>query len=249
MFGNLFEFFISHNPETVAVALPAWLDLASVVVGGISGVCVARARRLDPIGFVGLALLCGLGGGLIRDTMMQVGLVYMLASPYAVMSVTLIALFGFLFPGPFDKYPHFLEWFDIVSVGLFCLIGTDKAIVFQLLPVSAILMGTITGVGGGMLRDVFLGEVPKIFKPSNYYAFCALAGSSAYYLAVMVLHLDKFWASLLCVGITLLLRRLSLRYNILSPVDVNLGPHVHGHVRRLSHHVKRRTTHHKESQQ
>ena len=71
------DIFSTYSPEIAAVSLPTWVDLASVVVGSAGGVMVARARHLDAVGFVGLALLCGLGGGLIRDVMMQVGRIYM----------------------------------------------------------------------------------------------------------------------------------------------------------------------------
>ena len=234
----MLEFFSTTTPDAVAMSLPAWLDLASVVVGAISGVFVARERRLDPVGFVGLAILCGLGGGLIRDTMMQAGGVYMLDSPYAIVAVVATALLAFFFPGPFDRFPALIEWVDIVSVVPFALMGTDKAVVHGLLPVSAILMGTITGVGGGMLRDVFLGDVPRIFRPSNYYALCALAGSATYYLAVVGTSIEKLWSAALCVGVTVTLRRWSLRYNVLSPNDVNLGPRVAGRMRRLTKGVR-----------
>ena len=78
------EIFTSYSPELAAVSLPTWVDLASVIVGSASGILVARSRHLDAVGFVGLALLCGLGGGLIRDVMMQVGSVYMLDSSFAI---------------------------------------------------------------------------------------------------------------------------------------------------------------------
>ena len=90
----------------------------------------------------------------------------------------------------------------------------------------------MTGVGGGMLRDVFLGEVPRIFQRSNLYAVCALAGSAAYYAAVMFLSMSKLWASLLCIAVTMGLRRWSLRFNVQTPADVDLGPKVSAPVRR-----------------
>ena len=68
----------AQTSTQIAMSLPAWLDLASVAVGGISGALVAKERKLDPIGFIGLSMLCGLGGGLVRDMSMQVGSVYML---------------------------------------------------------------------------------------------------------------------------------------------------------------------------
>ena len=208
----------------MAVSLPTWVDLASVVVGSAGGVMVARARHLDAVGFIGLALLCGLGGGLIRDVMMQVDSVYMLDSPFAIPASVATGLIAFLFPQPLDRAGSLLEWLDIMAVALFALVGTDKAIVYGFYPASCVLMGIMTGVGGGMLRDVFLGEVPRIFQKSNLYALCALAGGVAYYLAVVCLSINKLWGSVICVAVTIGLRRWSLRFNVQTPADVDLGP-------------------------
>ena len=173
------EIFSTYSPEIAAVSLPTWVDLASVVVGSAGGVMVARARHLDAVGFVGLALLCGLGGGLIRDVMMQVGRIYMLTSPFAIPVSVATGLVAFLFPQPLDRASNLLEWLDIMAVALFALVGTDKAIVHGFYPASCVLMGIMTGVGGGMLRDVFLGEVPRIFQKSNLYAVCAARSTSS----------------------------------------------------------------------
>lgn len=216
--------FFEYLSPNVAVSLPAWLDLASVAVGGLTGALVARERRLDPIGFIGLSMLCGLGGGLIRDMAMQVGSVYMLDNPYAIPATAAIGLAVFFFARMFEKVPNLLEWVDIISVGLFALGGTDKAIVHGLLPVSAILMGTLTGVGGGMLRDVFLGDVPRIFKPSNYYAVCALAGSTTYYALVKWIGIDKYIAAVALMAVTVGLRRWSLSHDATTPSSHDLTP-------------------------
>ena len=222
----MLDIFSAVDPGSVAVSLPTWVDLASVIVGSASGVMVARARHLDAVGFVGLAILCGLGGGLIRDTMMQVGSVYMLDSPLAIPLSVATGLLAFFFPQPFDKSSQLIEWLDIAAVALFALVGCDKAIVSELYPASCVLMGIMTGVGGGMLRDVFLGEVPKIFQRSNLYAVCALAGASAYYLAVVPFSINKFWGSIICIVVTIGLRRWSLHYDVKTPADVDLGPAV-----------------------
>ena len=171
----------AQTSTQIAMSLPAWLDLASVTVGGISGALVAKERKLDPIGFIGLSMLCGLGGGLVRDMAMQVGSVYMLDSPYAIPATVAIGLAVFFFGRLFEKVPNLLEWVDIISVGLFALGGTDKAIVHALLPVSAILMGTLTGVGGGMLRDVMTNTMPKVLR-KRVYAVASLIGGGLYYV-------------------------------------------------------------------
>lgn len=232
------EIFSTLNPELVAVSLPTWVDLASVIVGSAGGVLVARARHLDAVGFVGLAVLCGLGGGLIRDVMMQVGSVYMLDSPFAIPASVATGLLGFLFPRSLDRVPGLLEWLDIIAVALFALVGTDKALVYGLLPASCVLMGIMTGVGGGMLRDVFLGEVPRIFQRSNLYALCAAAGAAVYYLAVVLLSVSKLWGAVLCVVVTIGLRRWSLHFNVKTPSDVDLAPRVVAPVRRAARRVR-----------
>lgn len=232
------EFFTPYSPDLMAVSLPTWVDLASVVVGSAGGVVVARSRHLDAVGFVGLALLCGLGGGLIRDVMMQEGGVYMLDSPFAIPASVLTGLIAFFFPRPIDRAGNLLEWLDIFAVALFALVGTDKALVHGFLPASCILMGIMTGVGGGMLRDVFLGEVPRIFQRSNLYALCALGGSVAYYLAVACASINKLWGSALCLAVTIGLRRWSLRYNVQTPADIDLGPRIVAPMRRAARTVR-----------
>lgn len=232
------ELFTSYSPELMAVSLPTWVDLASVVVGSAGGVLVARSRHLDAVGFIGLALLCGLGGGLIRDVMMQVGSVYMLDSPFAIPASAATGLVGFLFPQLPDRMGSLLEWLDITAVALFALVGTDKALVHGLLPASCVLMGIMTAVGGGMLRDVFLGEVPRIFQRSNLYAVCALAGSAAYWCSVVLLSLNKFWGAAICIVVTIGLRRWSLHFNVKTPADVDLGPRVAAPVRLVGRYVR-----------
>lgn len=220
------EFFASQSPTAAGMPVPLWLDLLAVVVGSLSGILHARERHLDLVGFIGLAIICGLGGGLVRDTIMQVGDVYMLKSQWAIPVTIAAGTLGFLFPSSVAAYPNLLEWTDIMSVGLFSAAGTDKAILYQLGPTAVVLMGTITGVGGGMLRDAFMGEVPRIFRRSNWYALCAIAGSVVYYLCVSVFLLHKGWAAAICVAVTLLLRRVSLRFGLYSPADVDLSPAV-----------------------
>jgi uncharacterized membrane protein YeiH len=218
--------FSSLAPQVSALSLPVWLDLAAVVVGGISGVLTACERKLDLVGAIGLSIVCGLGGGLIRDTIMQVGSVYMLDSYYAIPVAIATGVIVFFFHGPFSRIDNVIAWVDIISVGLFAASGTDKAIVYELTPVAAVFMGTLTGIGGGMLRDVFLGDIPHIFRKGNLYALCAIAGAVVYYVAAVPLGLTKTLSVLICVVVTVALRRLSLRYGIMSPADIDLTPKV-----------------------
>ena len=200
----------------IPVAIPVWIDLSAVVVGSLSGILYAQRRKLDLIGHIALAMLCGLGGGLIRDTIMQVSDVYMLRSNYAIAVSVLAAVLGFFLPHGLERHPLRLEWVDILAVSLFAVTGADKAIVYGLNPFAVVFMGTMTAVGGGMLRDVFLGDVPRIFQRSTFYATCAIAGSFAYWLCAGVFGINKLIAALVCIVVTVGLRRWSIHYGVYS---------------------------------
>ncbi len=220
--------------------IPIWLDLASVIVGALAGVWAAQERKLDLVGYIGLGFLCGLGGGLIRDMAMQVGSVYMLQSPYAIPFVIATGIIGYFFPQIIKRYPNLLDWLDILSVGLFVVAGTDKAIHYNLYPMACILMGVLTGVGGGMMRDVFLGDTPRIFQRSNFYAMAAVGGAIAYFLLVGNLAVNQNLAAGISVLTTIALRRVSLHYNIMTPVDMDLAPAVTKASKKITKHVRRK---------
>lgn len=229
------ELISASGPDVTAVAIPAWLDASAVAVGSVSGVLVATERKLDLVGFIVLAMLGGLGGGLIRDLIIQHNDVYMVNSPYAIPMTVLVGCGGFLFPSLLTRFPHLIEWVDIISVGLFVAAGSDKAIVYHMNPWAVVLMGTVTGVGGGMLRDIFLGNTPRIFQRSNFYAICAVAGSIVFYMLVIHANVTGEWATAISVSVVILMRRLSLHFNILSPANVDLAPAVKKKVRVIYH--------------
>lgn len=238
MVASMLDFLFTGASRGAAIPIPPWLDLTSVVVGALTGCIVAKKRNLDLVGFIALSILCGLGGGLLRDMVMQRGGVYMLDSHYAIPGTVIIALVTSFFPTPFFSNPAALEWSDILSVSLFAISGTDKAVVWGLNPWAVVLMGTLTAVGGGMLRDVFLGDIPRIFRKSNLYALCAVAGSLSYLFCVAI-GFNKIVCALVCTLVTVGLRRTSMRYHIMSPANVDLTPHVRSQVHRAESSVSR----------
>lgn len=199
--------------------VPEWLDLSAVVVGALAGVLCAQERKLDLVGYIGMCLICALGGGLLRDAIMQVGNVYALSSRWAIPLCVITALVGFAFPRIVTRFPGLYEWVDVLSVALFVVAGTSKAMAYGLYASAVVLMGTITGIGGGMLRDVFLGEIPQVFRRSNLYALCAVAGSVCYFFCDSIGDLGQ---GVVAVVTVVSLRRISLRFDILSPTEANL---------------------------
>lgn len=225
---------VTSGAVDTPVAVPVWLELIAIVVASISGALTAREKKLDLVGAVCLAVLCSLGGGLLRDMTLQVGNVYILNQPIAMPAAILTAAVVFVAPSVIAKQDRLIAVLDIFAVGLYAATGADKALVYGFDPIICITMGFFTGVGGGMLRDVFLGQVPYIFQRSNLYAVAAIAGAGVYVLfaAAGISHVVGVVA---CVGVTMGLRWLSLRYNILSPTELDLTrmvPRRHG--RRLA---------------
>ena len=212
------------------VAVPVWIELIAIVVASVSGALTAREKKLDLVGAVCLAALCSLGGGLLRDMTLQVGDVYILNQPLAMPAAILTAAIVFIAPSVVAKQDRLIAVLDIFAVGLYAATGADKALVYGFDPIICITMGFFTGVGGGMLRDVFLGEVPYIFQRSNLYALAAIAGAGVY-VALAALGVSHTAGVVVCVAVTMGLRWLSLRYNIMSPTEVDLShmvPRRHG---------------------
>lgn len=226
------SFFTSLSPQFSVLAMPEWIDMAAVVVGAAFGGLTATERKLDLFGAAGLGMLCGLGGGLIRDMIMQRGTVFMLDSPWAIPVAAVAGMVAFFFSGLFRRIDRITAVVDILSVGIYTATGTDKAVVAGLTFVACLLMGVLTGVGGGMLRDIFLGDVPQIFRPGNLYACCALLSGAVYY-GLVYMGLVKGVAVVACVAVCCLLRWASLRYNIQTPSQVDLTPRVIDYTRRL----------------
>ena len=234
--------FLAQGTHTLM--LPAWLELTAVVVGSLSGSLVAIDRKLDMTGCVALSLICGLGGGLIRDVIMQKGDVYMLNSTPAILLCVLAGIIVFHFPKAFLRIPNAIEWADIIEVGVFCAAGVSKALVYELDGIPAILMGVITGVGGGLLRDICLGDVPHIFQTSNLYALCALGGSLTYFALYDIAHVMNPWVAIACTLVTVALRRASLRWGIVSSASRDHTDQVLAPVRRVASRARRRARRH-----
>ncbi len=205
------------------VAIPFWLEMFAVVAASISGVLCAREHKLDLVGAVALAVVCGLGGGLLRDMTLQVGNVYILNQPMALPISIATAALIYVFPALVDKPERIVPFFDILSVGIYSATGADKALVYGFDPVVCVMMGFFTAVGGGMLRDGFMGVVPGIFRPTNFYAIASIAGAGVYVALVEVASVSNIVALVVCVLVTMGLRWLSVRFDIKSPTEADFA--------------------------
>lgn len=205
-----------------SVAIPLAFELLAVVVAAATGALTARENKLDLVGAIGLAVLVSLGGGLIRDVILQEGNVYILRQPLALPVAIATAAAVFTFPVMVEKPDRLVAILDIFSVGLFAVMGADKTMLYGYPAITCVMMGFFTAVGGGLLRDVCLARVPYIFQRSNLYAIAAIAGALTYIVLVQCLDIWNIAAAVISVAVTMAVRWLSIRYNIMSPTEVDL---------------------------
>ena len=158
------------------------IDLTGVFANAALGGVIARKERLDPIGFGVLAILSGLGGGIIRDTLLQHGTPIALTDYAYILTALGAAALTFAVRVEGRLWNRVWPVVDAIALGTWAATGAQKTLAVGLGWLPAILLGTITAVGGGMIRDVVLGRVPGILGGNTLYATCAIAAS-----AIMVL--------------------------------------------------------------
>ena len=166
-----------HFEATTVADVFRVVDLTGVLANAVLGGVIARRQKLDLIGFAVLATLSGLGGGLIRDTLLQNGPPIALTD-YAYLTTALAgAALTFLFRIEGRVWNKVWPVVDAIALGCWAATGAQKTLAVGLGWLPALLLGTITAVGGGAIRDVVLRQVPGILGGNTLYATCALAAA------------------------------------------------------------------------
>ncbi len=153
------------------------LDLVGIFVFAISGALVAVRKDMDIFGVLVLAGTTGLGGGFLRDVLIGAIPPAALADWRYLLVPVGAGLLTFAYHPALARMERLVNVFDAFGLALFCVAGALKALDYGLGPVPAALMGMVTGIGGGMIRDVLAGRVPVIFR-GELYATPALAGAA-----------------------------------------------------------------------
>ena len=163
----------------MTLTLPLFLEHFGVCVGAITGVLAAREKRVDLFGVLVLALVTAFGGGTLRDLLVGDLPVRWLRGSGLLLNVTATALVTFIV-ARYRKPPHrALLIADAFVLAVFAMIGTQKGIALGFSAPVCVLLGVVTGVAGGIMRDVLTGEVPLVFRREiHLYATAALSGAA-----------------------------------------------------------------------
>lgn len=154
------------------------VDVTGVVANGLLGGAVARAMRFDLIGFLMLGMVSGLGGGMMRDALLQQGLPVAFTDHWYLTGAFAAATVSYLIELKGLWARRFLALADVLALGCWSATGASKALSAGLDWVPAIFLGVLTAVGGGMLRDVLVGKVPAIFGGHPLYATFSVIAST-----------------------------------------------------------------------
>ena len=192
------------------------LDLAGTFVFALSGAMAGVKRQLDLFGVLVLSFVAATTGGIIRDVV--IGAIPPQAiKDWRYLGVSLIAgIITFCFPSAVRQRWNPVLVFDAAGLALFAVAGAHKAVVFGLNPITATLLGMVTGIGGGMARDILLTEIPHVLR-ADLYAVTALLGAAIVVLAYL-LHLPSGPATLAGAALCFGLRILAMRYHWQLPV-------------------------------
>mgnify|MGYP006099779309 CR=1 FL=1 len=192
-----------------------WLDYFGVFVFAFSGALMAGRYKLDPFGVAVLAAVTAIGGGTVRDVILQTP-VFWLTQPTYLYIILITASLTILFVRQPKRIPkRFLYVADAFGLALFAVLGTQKALDLGSSYMVAIMMGTMTGVVGGMIRDLMCNVIPLILR-QEIYALAAILGG-AIFILLYHLGLSENDASIIAIICALTIRLAAIYWNVSLP--------------------------------
>jgi uncharacterized membrane protein YeiH len=154
-----------------------WLDLVGVAVFAVSGGLTAARKQLDLVGFLFVGAVTGIGGGTLRDLLLDRGPVFWVQQPFYLWVTSVAAVLTFFVAPHVERRYAALLWADAVGLAVFCVLGAQTALSVGAGATVAVLMGTMTATFGGLIRDVVCTETPLILR-KEIYATAAAAGAA-----------------------------------------------------------------------
>lgn len=214
-----------HTTLTTAapiISLPPLFDFVAISAGALSGALLATRRGFDLTGILAVATLGGLGGGAIRDVVLQFGTPAFLANPWYLTYALLGAVIGFFFARKAQDWAFAYNSLDVATMGVWVLLGCQKSLQLGLPVISVVFVGVLAAVGGGLLINLLCGEVPTSFQPGHWHAFAAMLASITYVL------LAKAGAPLVAAEAATLVTAVALkwsavRFDIRTPAPMDLS--------------------------
>ena len=200
------------------------LDYASALVFALTGALAASRAQLDIVGFIFFAALTAVGGGTLRDLLLDRDPVFWIANPTSLAIAAVAAIFVFFTAHFLESRLKWLIWLDAAALAIAVAAGVTVALDLGVSAPVVLVMGVATGTFGGLIRDVIANEVPLVLRQGELYVTAAFGGAAAALLSLRLLAADPIWASALCITVTFGLRAGSLLFGWRLPVYKSQPP-------------------------
>jgi uncharacterized membrane protein YeiH len=191
------------------------LTYIAVTASAISGALEARKHEMDIVGATTVAFVTAFGGGTIRDLLLGRTPIFWVVDPWLSIVTFFIAIISFYW---LDKIPDkYLNVPDAIGLGLFSILGATYALQLEVSAIVAVLMGVITGIFGGVLRDLLCNRIPTVFRRNTeLYATCSFIGTWVFILLTSM-EVNGLVASIIGAVTIFILRLLAIRFKMTLP--------------------------------
>ena len=190
------------------------LDFIGTLAFAISGIRLASAKHFDLFGAYVVGLTTAIGGGTMRDLMLSQPPFWM-TNPFYLLCTAFALIWVIMFRKFLVKQENTWFLFDTIGLALFAVTGIEKTLAAGFPIWTAIIMGTMTGAGGGVFRDVFINEVPLIFRKEIYALACVIGGVA--YFVCYKMGMNNIFSGLTCGAFVMLSRILAVHYKLHLP--------------------------------
>lgn len=195
------------------------IEIFGTIAFAMSGSFSAMQKRFDPFGVLIIAFVTAVGGGTVRDLLLDVPVFWM----HDLLTLSLIffaAIVSMIFKSIEKNFQATLFFFDSLGLGLFTIIGVEKGLNANLNPIIGVVLGTITGSMGGVIRDILLNRIPLIFR-KEIYATAAILGGAIYILLKNFSALSETFIQIATICFIVLIRTLAVKYHWQMPKFYN----------------------------
>ena len=191
------------------------IEVLGMVSFAMSGSFAAMQKRFDPFGVLIIAFATSVGGGTVRDLLLDIP-VFWMHEIWMCILIVITSIFAMIFKSIESNFKVTLFIFDSFGLGLFTIIGIQKGINAELHPIICLILGTITGCFGGIMRDILLNKIPLIFRKEIYATAC-IVGGSVFLLMVNFANLSYPFVQIFTILLIVAIRTLAVKYHWQMP--------------------------------
>ena len=191
------------------------LDIIGTLVFAISGAMAASNKKLDLFGAAFIAFITAVGGGTIRDLLLGIAPVSWMQDVKYIYIILIGVVMTYLFRRILANLIKTFFLFDAIGIGVFTILGVQKALILELHPVVAVMMGMFSAVLGGVIRDTLINRIPLIFRKEIYAMACIVGGSLFIFLNNLNVQFE--WNASISILLIIAIRTLSVKYKVGLP--------------------------------